>query len=477
MENATIPKLLAAIERSQLLTDEQLARARQLTTEQTDLQSYARTLVRQELLTRWQAGQLLINRPSFFLGKYKLIDLLGRGGMGSVFLAHHTTMNRRVALKLLSRGLDRNPAAMERFLDEARAAAALDHPNIVRAYNVESADERFFLVMEFVDGRDLARIVEEDGPLAYGQAADFIRQAADGLAHAHQRKMIHCDIKPSNLLVNTQGVVKILDLGLARLAERDENSPPDDKVLGTVDYMAPEQGLGSDKFDHRADIYSLGGTLYFILAGNPPFPGGTLTEKILKHQSEQPRNLLEIRPDAPKELVWIYRKMMAKKPEERFQSAAEVSKALASFNPNQRELKRAAPIAAKPAAPADDDPLAGLDFGSAEPSSRASGVRRTSAHTPKGKKGGSQNLVVYGAIFLVLLMFGVIGGGIAYLLNKSPTRAPAAKPPVQKKKAESELDAARRRWGLKPLDEEEPESTKPPEKPAAKADGNAPKKN
>ena len=199
--------------------------------------------------------------------------------MGSVFLgrARDDEPPRGVEDPAASRSARIRPRC-ERFLGEARAIAALDHPNIVQAYSVDNDGDRYYIVMEYVDGLDLQRIVEDEGPLDFERAADYIRQAADGLAHAHARKMVHCDIKPSNLLVNQQGVVKILDMGLARLTTEGDQAggQPDEQVLGTVDYLAPEQALGGPDFDHRADIYSLGCTLYFLLTGHPPFPEGTL---------------------------------------------------------------------------------------------------------------------------------------------------------------------------------------------------------
>ncbi len=268
-----------------------------------DAQALARQLVQQGILTRWQAGQILVGRSSFLIGRYKLIDLLGKGGMGNVFLARHTVMNRLVALKMISRQLGQDAAMKARFFAEARAVAALDHPNIVHAYSVDSEGDRYYLVMEFIEGTDLERLVQRDGPLDFELAADCIRQAADGLAHAHGKGMIHCDVKPANLLLNAQGVVKILDLGMARLVDEDPqlagSSGGGGNLLGTVDYMAPEQALADAELDHRADLYSLGCTLYYLLTGHPPFPEGTLHERILKHQSQQPVSILESRPDAP----------------------------------------------------------------------------------------------------------------------------------------------------------------------------------
>jgi len=345
---STSEAFVKALDESHLLDPDQLAAARDAARETDDPRTLAKTLVQRELLTRWQAGQLLIGRPSFFVGKYKLIDLLGKGGMGRVFLARHTMMNRPVALKMIFEHLGQDPASLERFLVETRAIAALDHSNIVRAYNVDCEQDRYYLVMEYVEGQDLQRMVEKEGPLDFEKAADYVRQAADGLDHAHGKGMIHGDVKPANLLVNQQGVIKILDLGMARLSEdekkADGHAPSEDQLLGTVDYMAPEQAIGGSPFDHRVDIYSLGCTFYFLLTGRPPFPEGTLHERIVKHQTQQPRNILEIRPDTPRELVRICEQMMAKDPAERFASAGEISRLLGQWRRSYQRLRRAVPL-------------------------------------------------------------------------------------------------------------------------------------
>ena len=188
--------------------------------------------------------------------------------------------------------------------------------------------------MEYVEGRDLQHIVQEDGPLDYLAAADYIRQAAEGLAHAHQSGLIHRDVKPANLLVDQKNVIKLLDLGLARFTDEDKASLTvafDENVLGTADYLAPEQALDSHGVDARADIYGLGCSMYFLLTGHPPFVGGTLPQRLMMHQKEPPPSIFLDRPDAPPDLVEICMKMMAKKPDDRYQSADEVAKALTQW--------------------------------------------------------------------------------------------------------------------------------------------------
>jgi serine/threonine protein kinase len=340
MAITTAKAFLAVLEKSELLTAEQFSEAEDAALLTDDARALAGMLTEGSLITRWQASQLLAGRSSFFLGNYVLLELLGHGGMGRVFLARHTTMNRYVALKTISRRVGRDPASLERFLAEARSIAALDHPNIVRAYNVDNEGDRFYIVMEYIEGQDLRDMVRAGGPLDFEQAADYIRQAAEGLAHAHGRNMIHCDIKPSNLLANTQGTVKLLDMGMARLVgeegeeqEEDDSAeaPEEEQVLGTVDFLAPEQAVQGPNFDHRADIYSLGCTFYFLLTGRPPFGEGTLAQRILKHQTKQPPSILDQRPDTPKDLVAICMKMMAKDPKDRFQSVDEISKLLTGW--------------------------------------------------------------------------------------------------------------------------------------------------
>ena len=362
MAVTTPEEFFAVLQKSKLLTPSQLAQAHEAAQEDDDPKTIAKRLARRELITRWQAGQLLAGRSSFYLGKYRIIELLGQGGMGNVFLRRHVTMNRLVALKIISRQVGKDPASLERFLAEARAIASLDHPNIVQAYSVDNEGDRYYMVMEYVEGLDLQRMVDEDGPLDCRLAVEYIRQAAEGLDHAHQRNMIHCDIKPSNLLVNVQGVVKILDMGLARLThdERPETSDSQERVLGSVDYLAPEQAVGSSELDYRADIYSLGCTLYFLLMGHSPFPKGTLAERILKHQTQAPPPM---RADVPADLAAICAKMMAKKPDDRYRSAAELGQVLTQWRPSTTPSRRAVPLLrAQPLRDADDSDFLGLDL-------------------------------------------------------------------------------------------------------------------
>lgn len=298
-------------------------------------ESLADALVERKLVTRWQADKLLEGRhKGFFLGKYKLLGHLGTGGMSSVYLAENTKLHRQCAIKVLPQSRVEDSSYLERFYLEAKAAAALVHPNIITAFDIDNQDDIHYFVMEYVEGRDLQTTVKQDGPLDYETAADYIAQAADALAHAHEAGLIHRDIKPANLLVDHKGQVKMLDLGLALF--RDESQPSltiahDENVLGTADYLAPEQAVNSHNVDARADIYSLGCTLYYLLTGHPPFPDGTLAQRLLAHQRDTPPSIYKDRRDAPRELIEICSRMMAKSPDRRVQSAREVRQQLVDF--------------------------------------------------------------------------------------------------------------------------------------------------
>jgi serine/threonine protein kinase len=287
--------------------------------------------------------------------RYRIVKRLGSGGMGTVYLAEHRLMDRSVALKVIRSDLLGNETMVERFRREVRAAARLAlHPNIVAAYDAEQAGDSHFLVMEFVEGVDLAHLVKTRGPLPCALACRAVKQAAEGLEHALQRGMVHRDIKPQNLMLTPDGRVKILDFGLARFAsetlpdllppEREAASGAEarasdraaritftDMVLGTADYIAPEQVSAPRSADIRADVYSLGCTLYYLLTGHAPFPEGTLVQKLKAHSEQTPRPLTEARPNVPPSLALIVERMLTKDRSLRFQRPSEVAEALAPF--------------------------------------------------------------------------------------------------------------------------------------------------
>src|SRR5688572_22323674 len=295
----------------------------------------AELMIQEGLLTRWQADKLLAGKhKGFRLGKYKLLGQIGKGGMSSVYLAEHELMKRRVAVKVLPRNRVNDSSYLERFRLEARAVAKLDDPNIVRAYDIDNEGDVHYIVMEYVDGQDLHQIVAQNGPLDFDTAADYVAQVANGLQHAHEMGLVHRDIKPANCLVDRHGVVKLLDMGLAKLTEDDQASltmANEENVLGTADYLAPEQALNSHQADSRSDIYSLGCTLYFLLTGGPPFPEGSISERLLKHQTAKPESIFKSQPDAPPSLVDLCDQMMSKRPIERPQTAGEVAERLTEW--------------------------------------------------------------------------------------------------------------------------------------------------
>jgi len=296
----------------------------------------AHLLVREGMLTFFQSKQIKLGRyKRFTIGtKYRLLELLGAGGMGAVYLCEHTLMKRLVALKVLPTEKLEDPSSLERFHREARAVAALNHPNIVRAHDIDQYDKLHFLVMEFVDGASLQEIVARHGPMNPARAAHYIAQAAVGIQHAHELGMVHRDIKPGNLLLDRTGFVKILDMGLARFFNKTSDNVTekyDEKcVLGTADYLAPEQAI-SNNVDIRADIYSLGGTLYFLLTGQTPFPEGSISSKLISHQTRQPKPVSAYRKDVPASLLAVLDRMLVKSPSDRYQTPVEVAVALAEW--------------------------------------------------------------------------------------------------------------------------------------------------
>lgn len=287
------------------------------------------------LITQWHTEKLLAGKyKGFFLGKYKLLGHIGTGGMSSVYLAEHIRMGDQRAIKVLPKARVKDATYLARFQLEAKAIASLNHPNIVLAYDIDNESDVHYIVMEYVDGIDLQMLVKRDGAIDCSTSAEMIAQGARGLQHAHSKGVIHRDVKPANLLIDKNGVIKLLDMGLALVASGDEESltvANNENVLGTADYLAPEQALNSHTVDHRADIYGLGCTLYFLLTGKPPFSDGTLAQRIAKHQTEMPTPIRQLRADCPGELEGICVKMIQKDPAYRYQSAGDVAEVLEKF--------------------------------------------------------------------------------------------------------------------------------------------------
>jgi serine/threonine protein kinase len=299
----------------------------------TEPKELASLLIRDGLLTCFQAGELLHGKfRGFNFGKYKVLERLGFGRNSNVFLCEHVSLRRKVALKILPLAKAENPVALARFDREARAAGALHHPNIVQTYDKGQEKDLHFLVMEYVDGSSLEDIVQKYGPMDAHRATEYIRQAAVGLQHLHQAGLIHRDIKPANILLERRGTIKILDLGLARFFQDHQDLLTQQydprAILGTADYVSPEQAFHGQAVDTRTDVYSLGATFYLLLAGRAPFAGKTVAEKLLCHLTKEAVPLRTLRPEIPEGLAAVIEKMMAKDRDQRYQDAAAIVSAL-----------------------------------------------------------------------------------------------------------------------------------------------------
>jgi len=304
-----------------------------------DPRDAADSMIQDGLITNFQAEQFLLGKwRGFTIGKYKLLERVGVGGMGQVFLCEHMYMKRRVAIKVLPPAKAEQPAALGRFYREARAAGSLEHPNIVRTHDIDQDGNLHFIVMEYVDGSDLLDMVKKGGPMEIRRACHYIRQVAIGLDFAFRSGIIHRDIKPGNVLIDRRGHAKILDMGLARFYKDTADMLTvkyDDKiVLGTADYVAPEQVANSHNVDVRADIYALGASFYFLLAGHPAFPSGTVSQKLLWHRTKDPTPIRQIRPEVPEDIASMVAKMMAKDPAKRYQTPNEIAVELEPFVPD-----------------------------------------------------------------------------------------------------------------------------------------------
>lgn len=354
MRIRTIPDFVQALREFRLLTAAHQARLTpEMLSHFASPRTLAQYLVSQRWLTPYQAkwtwrglGQRLV------FGHYVLLERLGSGGMGQVFRARHCRLEQQVAIKVIHRRLLADQVNVQRFHREIRAVGLLNHPNIVYAYDAGRIGGAYFLVMEFVEGATLETLVQEYGPLPLDVACSYVRQAALGLQHAHERKLIHRDIKPANLVVtrarreSPRGCkrnplygpawlsaacrLKMLDLGLARWQASSAGTTTSleltqvGMILGTLDFVAPEQAQNSRSADSRSDLYSLGCTFYYLLAGDVPFPSKHPVDKLMAHRMDEPRPLEWHRPDLPANIIGIIRRLMAKSPSDRYQTAAEL---------------------------------------------------------------------------------------------------------------------------------------------------------
>jgi serine/threonine protein kinase len=293
----------------------------------------AQRLIAEHLITPFQAEQLLLGHWHVFtIGKYRILDQLGSGSSGVVYLVEQPDLARKVAVKVLPLGGDIGPSLVPRFRREARALAVLDHPNIVHVHDFDQDGDKLFLVMEYVEGVTLQEWIKKHGRLDVTRACHYVRQAARGLQAIHEAGLVHRDLKPNNIMLDSQGVIKILDLGLARFLTEESDSPTvkydSKRVLGTADYLSPEQAINSHDVDIRADVYSLGATFYFLLTGQTPFPTGTIVQKLVWVQSQEPRPVNEVNPEVSADLGEVVAQMMAKVPADRYTTPLEVVRAL-----------------------------------------------------------------------------------------------------------------------------------------------------
>jgi serine/threonine protein kinase len=344
---------------NRLLQPDQLNKVTsELMTRIRDARALARELVQRGWLTVYQVNQIFQGHArDLVLGHYRILDMLGEGGVSKVYRAFHTNKRIPVALKVVRKELLSNTEAIRQFQQETKTIATLSHPNIVQTVEADAIGGTHFFAMEYIEGIDLGKLVRLSGPLPIIVSCDFIRQAALGLQHAHERCLVHRDIKPANLfLITPTGTdptvdplkslqvgaqIKILDWGLADIrvpaaAGKQEaaNTLMREETIGTADYLAPEQAVDATKVDIRADIYSLGCAFYYLLTSQPPFPGGSLLQKLLKHREAPPPSINEKRPEAPPGLAAVLQKMVAKKPEDRYRTPASVAAALSGFVKN-----------------------------------------------------------------------------------------------------------------------------------------------
>jgi len=309
-------------------------------------------LVKEKLLTNYQAVQILQGKwDKFGIGQFRILERLGFGAVSNVYLCEHRYTGERVAIKVMTNLKAQDPVALKRFYREARAAASLRHANFVRVHDIDHDAETHFMVMDFVDGSSLHDIVQQFGPMEPVRAAHYVFQVAQGLQFAHKSGLVHRDIKPANVLIDRTGAVKILDMGLARFSKEEADVlTQGGEVLGAPEYLSPEQALDSHAVDIRADIYGLGATFYFLLAGKPPYSEEkTLAQKMIAKQSRPPEPIREVQPAVPEGLATIVETMMAQEPKQRYQTPDEVIRALRPWTktpippPPEREMPQLSP--------------------------------------------------------------------------------------------------------------------------------------
>ncbi len=385
-----------------------------------DAQDLARQLVQSKQVTKYQVQEIYQGRAkALILGNYTILEKIGAGGMGQVFKAEHRRMKRVVALKMLPRAVTRDAAAVARFQREVEAAAKLRHGNIVAADDADEANGVHFLVMEYIEGADLSALVKKNGPFSVGKAVNYILQAARGLEFSHKKGVIHRDIKPANLLLDPEGVVKILDMGLARIEASEDAATQAEltgtgAVMGTVDYMAPEQALNTKRTDARSDIYSLGCTLYYLLAGKGAYQGESLMEKLLAHREQPIPSLQDVQASVPEQVDAVFRKMVAKKAEDRYQTMSEIVVALEQCGAGQ-QTSLSIPQSTDTSPDSD-----AMTFLRDIPAHAKHKPRATKKAAP-GKGGKGSNKLIFGAIGAAFLGAAFLAGVIFKMQTKDGT--------------------------------------------------------
>jgi formylglycine-generating enzyme required for sulfatase activity/tRNA A-37 threonylcarbamoyl transferase component Bud32 len=443
MSVLTTDQFLAAIRESNLLDAGKMAEATTMARTAETPQVLANEIPRRGWLTQFQCREIYRGRGrELTFGPYVLLDLLGEGGMGRVFKAYHSRVGREVALKVIRKEKITKPTILQRFHQEIQAAAKLNHQHVVRALDADAIDGVHFFEMEYVEGTDLTKLVQANGPLPVPVACDYIRQAALGLQHAYEQGLVHRDVKPSNLLVTPRHQVKVLDLGLALLkgaavADGANRITQQGLVLGTPDFVAPEQAQNPVGVDIRADVYALGATLFYLLTGRVPFPGESQTDKLIQHITAPPPSVRVLRPDAPPALDSVIQWMMAKRPEDRPQTPAQAAAALVPYCPLAvgsgavgvpLPVPGYAPPPGYPVLPTAGNPFAFESPGGRVTMPATPGVEGGPPELPRPiavPKPPSSSLYSKLAVLAAVLVFGGCGVGVvSYILYTSITVPP-----------------------------------------------------
>ena len=372
------PDLLPLLLKSHILTDRRFEEVRARVLDGTfprDSKALADRVVAEGFLTRFQADHLLRNKAhGLVVGRYVVLEPIGAGSKGRVYKAEHRLMGRLVALKVIAPQIASKASTIARVHREMRLIGRLDHPNVIRAFDADQVGRLLYLVMEYVAGRSLDFILLERGPLPPDEVLDYSAQAALGLDHAHSRGIIHRDVKPSNLLLDEDRRIKVLDLGLGALMEADSQASfatANGRAVGTPDYMSPEQAIGREA-DGRSDLFSLGCTMYHLLTGRLPFPGETVLEQLGGRMRGGPVPIMEVRPDLSPSLVRVLDRLLARQPEDRYQTAAEAADALRGLLlPPEPPRPPTVPPASEPIAAPTPDPAPTGTSPSPGPSAKA----------------------------------------------------------------------------------------------------------